>query len=196
MANFWQTIIDKITGQQDDDKTGESKPAPTNIYNPAKDNTSSAYQGPVASPKPAVAPLNISHVAAAAAASADPKVEAAKQAAAKAEAEKILAAARDDDSRKAAEATVSAVRAMDEKANAAAKEIADAAEQFEIIKEHKLTYDDTLSALALHFYGHATPEYWGLIILANKNTIGGTVKDYTPGKVIKIPKLPDSMKNK
>ena len=74
------------------------------------------------------------------------------------------------------------------------KAVADAADQFEVIKEHTLTYDDTLSALALHFYGHATPEYWGLIILANKNTIGDKVKDYTPGKVIKIPKLPDSMK--
>lgn len=63
-----------------------------------------------------------------------------------------------------------------------------------ILKEHTLTPDDTLSALALHFYGHSTPEYWGLIIEANKAELGEDVKNYKPGKKIKIPVLPDSMK--
>jgi len=177
MANFWQAIIDKVTGH----------------------NSS-----------PNAAPIDISHVANAAAVAADPKVEVAQREAAQAEAEKQAAAAQpstgtggyEPPSQSTAQPTaapssvdlMAAWQQNKETAATAANEVAAAADQFEIIKEHTLTYDDTLSGLALHFYGHATPEYWGLIILANKNTIGGAVKDYTPGKVIKIPVLPDSMK--
>jgi nucleoid-associated protein YgaU len=184
MANFFQGLIDKITGHGSNPNTAN---------------------------------LDISHVAAAAAATADPRVEVAQREAAEAEAKKQAEAAQQNigtggyeppsQSAPVADASPSPetvasndfLNAWQEKADAAAaaaKEIADAADQFEIIKEHTLTYDDTLSGLALHFYGHATPEYWGLIILANKNTIGDKVKDYTPGKVIKIPKLPDEMKKK
>lgn len=195
MANFWQAIIDKVTGHTDDDKPSAPKPVPSNLYNPAASSTTPpASAAPATPPVHTVTPLDISHVAASAAASSDPKVEAAKQAAAKAEADKLMAEAHDGASRQMAEAALAAQQKRDADAAAAAKAVADAADQFEVIKEHTLTYDDTLSALALHFYGHATPEYWGLIILANKNTIGDKVKDYTPGKVIKIPKLPDSMK--
>ncbi len=76
-----------------------------------------------------------------------------------------------------------------------AKEAADrAAEQAKILKMHTITPNETLSGLALHFYGHATPEYWNLIIQANKAELGEDIKNYKPGKTIKIPKLPDSMK--
>jgi nucleoid-associated protein YgaU len=92
------------------------------------------------------------------------KIEAARKASAKADADRIIAAA------------------------AAAKP------KYNIIKEHTLTPDDTLSGLALHFYGHATPEYWKYIIEVNIDTIGADVKDYTPGKVIKIAELPPELK--
>ena len=59
-----------------------------------------------------------------------------------------------------------------------------------------MTPDDTLSGLALHFYGHATPSYWQYIIEVNKDTIGSEVKDYTPGKVIKIAELPEDFLKK
>jgi nucleoid-associated protein YgaU len=162
MANFFQDIINKITGHQDNSQPAAAAP---------------------------IAPLDISHVAMAAAAVADPKAEAAKQQADQAELAQASATAPD-----MASHAEGALKERDEAAMQAAQAVADAADQFEIIKEHTLTPDDMLSALALHFYGHATPEYWGLIILANKNTVGSSVKDYTPGKVIKIPKLPDSMK--
>jgi nucleoid-associated protein YgaU len=186
MANFFQDIINKITGHG------------------ANPNTAN---------------IDISHVASAAAAGADPRVEVAQREAAQAAAEKAAAekaaadaaaaqqtAALSDADKQAAasqadqarqiylEQLAQAQKEKDQAAAEAAMAISSAADQFEIIKEHTLTDDDTLSGLALHFYGHATPEYWGLIILANKATIGDSVKDYTPRKVIKIPKLPDEMK--
>lgn len=161
MANFWDGIIDKITGRKD---------------------------------KEDAAKVDISQVAQAAAVSADAKLQKAKEEAAKAEADRILKNIKDEAAKQKALAEQQAKEAADKAAAEAANAIAEAASEFTIIKEHKLTYDDTLSALALHFYGHATPEYWGLIILANKKEIGEKVSDYTPGKVIKIPALPDSMK--
>ena len=167
MANFFQNIIDKITGH-----TEGSQPAPT-----------------------PVAPLDISHVGMAVAVNADASAQAAKDQADKAEVASVTAAAPDPaTSQQLALTAVQAQQQRDAQAQDAAQQVAAAAEQFEIIKEHTLTDDDMLGALALHFYGHATPPYWGLIILANKNTIGDKVSDYTPGKVIKIPVLPDSMK--
>ena len=163
MANFWQAIIDKVTGHQD---------------NPA-----------AASPAAPIAPLDISHIAVAAAVTADPNAAAAKQQADQAE---VASVASSDP--QLAETAKQAQQERDAQAQSAAEAVTAAADQFEIIKEHTLTYDDTLSGLALHFYGHATPPYWGLIILANKAQIGGAVSDFTPGKVIKIPVLPDSMK--
>ncbi len=97
------------------------------------------------------------------------RIEAARKAAAKVEADKVMAAA-------------AAAEALKPK--------------YTIIKEHTLTPDDTLSGLALHFYGHATPPYWQFIIEVNKDTIGSEVKDYTPGKVIKIAELPEELKDK
>ena len=169
MPNFFQSIINKITGHKDEDTNQPASP---------------------------VAPLDIAHVAQATAAVADPKAAAAVHQSEQEEIKKQVAAAAATPSagEQIEQAIADALKKRQEEAAQAAKEIADAADQFEIIKEHTLTDDDTLSALALHFYGHATPEYWGLIILANKNTIGDKVSDYTPRKVIKIPKLPDSMK--
>jgi len=97
------------------------------------------------------------------------RIEAARKAAAKVEADKVMAAA-------------AAAEALKPK--------------YTIIKEHTLTPDDTLSGLALHFYGHATPPYWQFIIEVNKDTIGSEVKDYTPGKVIKIAELPEDFLKK
>lgn len=159
MANFFQTIIDKIKGEN---KSAEN--------------------------------LDISKVASAAAIQADPRIEVAQREAAEAEAKKKAAQADQAAQKALIDEQMKKYYERVEAAAKAAQEVAAAAEQFEIIKEHTLTYDDTLSGLALHFYGHATPEYWGLIILANKSAIGDKVKDYTPGKVIKIPRLPESMK--
>jgi nucleoid-associated protein YgaU len=64
------------------------------------------------------------------------------------------------------------------------------------IAEHTLAADETLSHLALKYYGHATPPYWNLIYEANKEIIGDNPNRVRPGLLIKIPELPTEMKNK
>jgi nucleoid-associated protein YgaU len=59
----------------------------------------------------------------------------------------------------------------------------------EYIAEHTLTADETLSHLALKYYGHATPPYWKVIYEANKELIGDNPNRVHSGMVIKVPKL-------
>lgn len=65
-----------------------------------------------------------------------------------------------------------------------------------IIAEHTLTSKETLSHLSLHYYGHATKPYWMVIYEANKDVIGDNPNRVRPGLVIKIPELPDELKDK
>ena len=62
------------------------------------------------------------------------------------------------------------------------------------IAEHKVSPDETLSHLALKYYGHATRDYWMLIYEANKETIGGNPNIVRVGTVINIPELPEELK--
>jgi nucleoid-associated protein YgaU len=79
-------------------------------------------------------------------------------------------------------------------AEAAAKAAAEEAARPKVLKMHTIAPGETLSHLALKYYGYATPEYWKLIIEANKAELGEDIKNYGPGKTIIIPILPDSMK--
>ncbi len=60
----------------------------------------------------------------------------------------------------------------------------------EYIAEHTLGYDETLSHLALKYYGSAVREMWMIIYEANKDVIGPDPGHVHPGTVLKIPKLP------
>jgi nucleoid-associated protein YgaU len=64
----------------------------------------------------------------------------------------------------------------------------------EFIAEHTLASDETLSHLALKYYGHATPSYWKVIYEANKELIGDNPNRVHSGMVIKVPKLPADFK--
>lgn len=64
----------------------------------------------------------------------------------------------------------------------------------QFIAEHTLAADETLSHLALKYYGHATPPYWKLIYEANKELIGENPNRVRPGMLLKIPALPENMK--
>jgi len=64
------------------------------------------------------------------------------------------------------------------------------------IAEHVLTADETLSHLSLKYYGHATKPYWMVIYEANKDVIGDNPNRVRPGLEIKIPELPDDLKDK
>ncbi len=60
----------------------------------------------------------------------------------------------------------------------------------EYIAEHTLTAEETLSHLALKYYGSAVKEKWMIIYEANKDVIGDNPNHVRPGMVLKIPKLP------
>lgn len=80
-----------------------------------------------------------------------------------------------------------------------AKKIAEAAEaaaKAQIITEHTLKPDETLSHLALKYYGSAYEPYWRVIYEANKEAIGPNPGHVHPGTVLKIPVLPDELKKK
>lgn len=63
--------------------------------------------------------------------------------------------------------------------------------QVTYIAEHVMKPDETLSHLALKYYGSAVREKWMVIYEANKAAIGPDPAHVKPGTVIKIPKLPE-----
>jgi nucleoid-associated protein YgaU len=63
-----------------------------------------------------------------------------------------------------------------------------------IIAEHTVKPEETLSQLALKYYGHATEPYWMLIYNTNKDVIGGNPNRIRNGLVIKIPELTPELK--
>ena len=63
-----------------------------------------------------------------------------------------------------------------------------------VIAHHRVTGDETLSHLALKYYGHTTKPYWSLIYEFNKEKIGPNHKNIYDGLVLDIPELPASMK--
>ncbi len=60
----------------------------------------------------------------------------------------------------------------------------------EYIAEHVMKPDETLSHLALKYYGSAIRDKWMIIYEANKDAIGPDPAHVRPGTVLKIPKLP------
>ena len=62
------------------------------------------------------------------------------------------------------------------------------------IDTYTVTADDTLSHIALRFYGKATPPYYTLIYEANKDVIGANMNVIVPGQVLQIPVLPEELK--
>jgi nucleoid-associated protein YgaU len=65
------------------------------------------------------------------------------------------------------------------------------ARDLEYLGEHTVVSGDTLSHIALKFYGSAVRDKWMAIYEANKETIGDNPSLIRPGQVLKIPKLAD-----
>ncbi len=84
----------------------------------------------------------------------------------------------------------SKLSAKPEAASTPAAPAAPAAPKVEYIAEHVMKPDETLSHLALKYYGSAVREKWMIIYEANKDVIGDNPAHVHPGTVIKIPKLP------
>ena len=96
--------------------------------------------------------------------------------------------------KRALEAETQVKRFENEKLLAQQRAAAQEAAKSRIIATHTLTSKETLSDLALKYYGHATPAYWKIIYEANKDVIGPNPNAVRPGMVIQIPVLPESMK--
>jgi nucleoid-associated protein YgaU len=58
------------------------------------------------------------------------------------------------------------------------------------IAEHTVGGDETLSHIALKYYGSAAKEKWMVIYEANKALIGDDPSKIRSGLVLKIPELP------
>jgi nucleoid-associated protein YgaU len=61
----------------------------------------------------------------------------------------------------------------------------------EAVAEHTVEAGETLSDLALKYYGHATQPYYMHIYEANKDVIGDNPNVIKPGQELVIPKKPD-----
>lgn len=58
------------------------------------------------------------------------------------------------------------------------------------IAEHTVEVGDTLSGIALKYYGSATKDMWMVIYNANKTVIGDDPNLIKPGQNLKIPEKP------
>ena len=61
-----------------------------------------------------------------------------------------------------------------------------------LLAEHTVAPDETLSHIALKYYGSAVKDKWMVIYEANRDLIGENPNTLRPGLVLKIPKLPGS----
>jgi nucleoid-associated protein YgaU len=68
------------------------------------------------------------------------------------------------------------------------------AERAAILATHTIAADESLSHLALKYYGHASEPYWRLIYNANKGVIGDNPNRVRVGLTLNIPVLPPEMK--
>jgi len=70
------------------------------------------------------------------------------------------------------------------------KEMATRSQQ-EHIGEYTVVSGDSLSAIAVKFYGTGGGGNWNIIYEANKEKIGDDPNLIQPGQILKIPKLPE-----
>lgn len=55
--------------------------------------------------------------------------------------------------------------------------------------------NQTLSHVALKYYKHATPPYWGYLLEHNKEVLKGSEKNIRMGMKLEIPELPEELKD-
>jgi nucleoid-associated protein YgaU len=67
-------------------------------------------------------------------------------------------------------------------------------QEVKILGEHKVAEGETLSHIALKFYGNASREYWMVIYEFNKGVIGDNPGMIRIGTELKIPELPANLK--
>ena len=63
-----------------------------------------------------------------------------------------------------------------------------------VIAEHKVGDGDTLSSIALKYYGNAGRDYWMVIYEFNKDVIGNNPGIIRTGALLQVPELPANLK--
>lgn len=131
----------------------------------------------------------------AAAAAAAAKAKADAEAKAKADAEAVAAKTKADAEAKAKAEAAATQKMLEETKAAAAAETAKLRAELDakakadaILTTHTVVAGETLSGIALKYYGHATPEYWNKIKDANKELIDKHKGNIIAGDKLIIPK--------
>jgi len=121
-----------------------------------------------------------------------------KEAAAKAAAEAAAKAAAEAEAKKQDLLEAQERYAREAEARKAEYEARKAAEEEAkknaIVATHTVKSGETLSHIALQYYGHATPAYYKLIYEFNKDVIGDNLNIIIPGQELRIPVLPEELK--
>ncbi len=69
-----------------------------------------------------------------------------------------------------------------------------AAKEAKEVKEHVVEEGETLSHVALKYYGSATPPYWQHLLEHNKEALKGNERNVRTGMKLVIPELPEELK--
>lgn len=87
---------------------------------------------------------------------------------------------------------------VEEKVEEAKALVEDAADEAEVksspAKIHVVQAGETLSHIALNYYGKATPPYYQHIYNHNRDVIGDNINIIVPGQKLVIPELPEELK--
>jgi nucleoid-associated protein YgaU len=180
--NIFDKIVDAVTDR--DEKEAEAKAAADKAA--AEKAVLDKFQADKAAAEKAAAAAKASAEKAAA-----DKAAAAEKA--RQEANQRLADARVIDAKQKATAATAKLVADAEAAKAKLAAEAEAAKNA-VIAEHKVGPDQTLSHIALKYYGSAAEPFWRRIYEANKEVIGDNPGMIRPGMTLKIPTLPDELK--
>ena len=178
--SFLDKAIDALTDR--DEKAAAEKAAADKAAAQASASVAAAMQKAAA--ERAAAEKAVADKAAAEAKAVADKAAALK-AATEADARRVAAA---DAARKLSEQQAAEAKA--EKDRLAAIEAA----KPKFIGEYKIQPNDTLSHVALKYYGNAARDYWMVIYEANKDVIGSNPGMVRVGTTLKIPELPASLK--
>lgn len=109
--------------------------------------------------------------------------------------QKAVKAATDKQAAEMAKARGEAAGLAEKQRQAIQAEVASKAEGIKaaVIATHTVGANETLSHIALRYYGHATPPYYKVIYEFNKEVIGENMNIIRAGQVLEIPQLPQDL---
>jgi len=98
------------------------------------------------------------------------------------------------DSKAVVKEATSKREAVRQKLQDAKASVVNVIEEIKPTKTHVVKAGETLSHIALNYYGKATPPYYQLIYQHNRDVIGDNINIIVPGQKLVIPDLPEELK--